>query len=84
MTRAATDFSVVPRPGMRESALAGGLWPRGPSRIPGGPLAHPVSGRKADTIFQSLAFSRLKVTPRSLQACPPVLYEAHRRNIASI
>ena len=37
-----------------------------------------------DTIFQSLAFSRSKLAPRSLQAPAPLLYEAHRRSIASI
>jgi hypothetical protein len=39
---------------------------------------------EGDTIFQRSGFSRVKVAPRSLQACPPLLYEAHRRNIASI
>src|SRR5712664_2947827 len=37
-----------------------------------------------DTIFQRLAFSGAKVALRSLQGPPPLLYEAHRRNIASI
>ena len=37
-----------------------------------------------DTIFQSRAFSWPKVASQSLQAPTPLLYEAHRRNIASI
>jgi molecular chaperone DnaK len=39
---------------------------------------------EADTIFQRLGFSWAKVALRSLQAHTPLLYEAHRRNIASI
>ena len=37
-----------------------------------------------DTIFQRLDFSWVKVASRSLRGPPPLLYEAHRRNIASI
>ena len=43
----------------------------------------PGPGR-VDIIFQRPRFSRAKVAPRSLQASPLLLYEAHRRNIASI
>src|SRR5258708_38911464 len=39
---------------------------------------------RADIIFQRPRFSRAKLAPRSLQASPLLLYEAHRRNIASI
>jgi hypothetical protein len=42
------------------------------------------AGLKTDTIFQGRGFSRAKVALRSLRATPPLLYEAHRRNIASI
>ena len=45
--------------------------------------SHP-SPVKADTIFQGRGFSWAKVALQSLQASTPLLYEAHRRNIASI
>src|SRR5712671_7173767 len=43
-----------------------------------------VGPGRVDIIFQRPRFSRAKVAPRSLQASPLLLYEAHRRNIASI
>src|ERR1700676_520557 len=58
-----------------------------PHGYPAGAAARRCQGRsgpEADTIFQGLGFSRANVAPRSLQALPPLLYEAHRRNIASI
>ncbi|SHK66506.1 hypothetical protein SAMN05444159_3855 [Bradyrhizobium lablabi] len=41
-------------------------------------------GPKGDTIFQGRGFSRVKVARKSLRGLAPLLYEAHRRNIASI
>ena len=43
-----------------------------------------LPGALSDTIFQAGGFSRAKVASTSLQAPTPLLYEAHRRNIASI
>src|SRR5882724_4886155 len=51
------------------------------TRLRGSPRPARSNG---DTIFQRLAFSGAKVALRSLQGPPPLLYEAHRRNIASI
>ena len=42
------------------------------------------AGLKRILSFGAEGFSRAKVALRSLQATPPLLYEAHRRNIASI
>src|ERR1700730_15680209 len=51
------------------------------TRLRGSPRPARSNG---DTIFQRLAFSGAKVALRSLRGPPPLLYEAHRRNIASI
>jgi hypothetical protein len=42
------------------------------------------AGLKRILSFGTEGFSRAKVALRSLRATPPLLYEAHRRNIASI
>jgi plasmid stabilization system protein ParE len=57
----------------------------GPARSSRAPHRSPGSAADGtDTIFQRLGFSGRKVALRSLQGCRPLLYEAHRRNIASI
>ena len=52
-------------------------------RVSSGLGSRASPGLKGDTISQRSWFSWAKVAPRSLRGPPPLLYETHRRNIAS-
>ena len=66
-----------------EHGPAGLLPARSPPTLTG-ELTRLIDPRKADIIFQWHGFSCLKVAVQSLRGGGTLLYEAHRRNIASI